>query len=202
METRRSRRTKEEVKYEETEESPIKSESDTDSNSKDRKSKDKSVNGKQKANKEEKEKKGRGKGKRGKWKRKKGKGTHRWTGLHKRGSDSGSESSSEDDEKEVFGDWRTKEAEKIEKTKLRVLEKKYGEGKIEKRQRSARLQAEEEELNRKPMTVEEMEEERRRKRDSVKVLERQEGFADFESARRWAERYHPIVISCCSFHSF
>ena len=52
------------------------------------------------------------------------------------------------------------------------MEKKYGEGKIEKRQRSARLQAEEEELKRKPMTVEEMEEERRRKRESIKVLER------------------------------
>ena len=56
---------------------------------------------------------------------------------------------------------------------MKLWEKKFGaEGNIEKRPRSARLQAEEEELNRKPVTVEEMEEERRRKRDSVKVIER------------------------------
>ena len=112
-------------------------------------------NGKQKRSKEEKEKRERRKKKKGKKKRQ---GTHGWTkGKDKEDSDSRGESSGEEEAE--------KESAFLTKFHLKKLRE---EGNIEKRQRSARLQAEEDELNRKPMTVEEMEEERIRKRESVK----------------------------------
>ena len=145
-------RIKEKIKHDK-EESSLESESD--SNSENRKNED---NGKQKRSKEEKEKREGRKKKKGKKKRQ---GTHGWTkGKDKEDSDSRGESSGEEED----------EKESAFLTKFHL--KKLAEGNIEKRQRSARLQAEEDELNRKPMTVEEMEEERIRKRESVKVLER------------------------------
>ena len=153
METRRSLRIKEKIKHDK-EESSLESESG--SNSEERKNED---NSKQKRSKDEKEKREGRKKKKGKKKRH---GTHGWTkGKDKGESESGGESSGEEEAE--------KESAFLTKFHLKKLRE---EGNIEKRQRSARLQAEEDELNRKPMTVEEMEEERIRKRESVKVLER------------------------------
>ena len=145
-------RIKEQIKYEEEESS---SGSESGSSSEERRSEDDS---KQKRLKEEKEKKGGRKKRKGKKKRGWNAGTTTRTTWTKAKSESEPESFGEEDEKQ--------ESAFLSKYHLKKVVD------IEKRQRSARLQAEEDEYNRGPITPEEMEEERRRKRDGVKVLER------------------------------